>query len=56
VLMLFTRDQATRETSRLNRDKLPDRSGIRLMTREQRACYAVCVAKLYEKKRVAYEY
>jgi len=39
--MLFTRDQPTREISRLNRDKLPDQSGIRLMTREQRACYAV---------------
>src|SRR3989304_4380836 len=39
--MLFTRDQPTRESSRFNRDKLPDGSGIRLMTREQRACYAV---------------
>ena len=24
AVMLFTRDQPTRETSRLNRDKLPD--------------------------------
>ena len=39
--MLFTHDEPTRETSRFNRDKLPDGSGICLMTREQRACYAV---------------
>jgi hypothetical protein len=41
--MLFTRDEPTRKSSRLNRDKIPDQSGIRLMTREQRACYAVCI-------------
>jgi len=41
--MLFTHDEATRETSRFNWDKLPNGSGIRLMTREQRACYVVCI-------------
>ena len=53
--MLFTRDEATRETFRFNGDKLPNGSGIRLMTREQRACYAVYQSYM-KRKEIAYEY